>query len=522
MGYTMTLPIFHAGTCATPKTNNVNRNTTIHYRNESTYQSMKNKIHSFLAASIYLLGASSADAHLTYTGKDFGTLPGNGSEAPVAIAIPNLSSNFGWADGTDADFGDSHRTRAFRFKLTSPAVVNLRVQGSVVGGASALQYPAFSIYSGLAHVAPAAAAHDGSIITATYLGTLGGTQPKEGALVSLGNWKIGNEDVFNTPGDPMSGVAIPASLSSLTYIGHAADGTAANYGSVPGIHGDGVADGDVTGTVTLPAGDYTVIVGGADYAASVGAVGPFTNYGVTVTLTVSQAPDAIVKNGSSSAVTGAIYSSLYPPAINGQGTLAFRAGIKVGRVSSSIIARRTIRVAAVAQSGTNAADTDANWRSFGDPVINEAGEVAFSGLLLKGTGNAVTTNDLGLWSDLGGALKLALREGAAAPGAASGQLFTSISWFNLQEGVLFVGAATSNGTVKSSGVWKWDGSALSKIVVPGDSLTLLDGTSHVVKTVSKSASSGNGNATSRLVGSDSTLALLVTFTDGRAELVTFR
>lgn len=483
---------------------------------------MNNKMKPILAAAITLLAVHTASAHVSYTGRDFGTFTGSGSEAPVAISIGNLSSAFGWADSTDDNFGDSHRTRAFRFKLTQPATVSLRVQGATVGAASPLQFPAFSIYSGLCHVAPDAADHDASPISAAYLGTLGGVQPKEGALVALGNWKIGNEDVFNTPGDPMSGVAIPASLSSLTYVGHAADGTPANYGTAPGIAGDGVADGDVSGTVTLPAGDYTVMIGGGDYAASIGAVAPFTNYGITATLTVTQAPEVIAKGGTTSAVPGAIYTSLYSPAINGQGTLAFRAGVKAGSTSSTIIARRTLAVEAVAQTGTTATDSTANWKSFGDPVINEAGEVAFSGMLLRGSGDAVATNDLGVWTDLGGDLHLALREGTQAPGAAIGQLFTSVTWFNLQGPSLFIGAATSNGTVKSSGVWKWDGTTLSKVVVPGDSLTLLDGSTRVVRTLSKAASSANGNATSRLASSDGTLALLVTFTDGRVELLTFQ
>jgi hypothetical protein len=473
-----------------------------------------------LAGAAVWLGTDSVSAHITYTGRNFGTFVADGTEAPVTIAAGNLSGAFGWADGTDGDLGDSHRLRAFRFKLTNPATVKLKVQGAVVGAAPALQYPAFSLYRGLAHLPPDSLDHDGTPSTAAHLLTLGGVQPKEGAFDALADWKIGNDDVYNTPGDPMSGIAVPASLSSFTYFGHAADGTAANYGTAPNIRGDGLADGTVEKTFLLPAGDYSVFIGGADYAAGIGAMAPYPAQGFSATLTVTQAPEPVVKGNSSSALPGAVYGSIYPPATNGAGTLAFRAGVKVAGAASTIIARRTIGVEAIAQTGTTAAGTSATWKSFGDPVLNDAGDVAFSGALNPGAG-ATSADDTGVWCDLRGPLQLALREGSPAPGAAPGQLFGKVAWLNLVDGVLYIAAATSDGTVKSSGVWRWDGENLTKVLVPGDSLTLLDGTSHVVAKFSKPGSSGNGNATSRLVGRDATLALLVGFADGRTEIVTF-
>jgi len=477
---------------------------------------------STILAALAFIGASSAMAHVSYTGRDFGTFVGDGSDAPVTLNAGNVSSAFGWADATDGDFGDSHRTRAFRFKLNAPAVVTLRVTGATVGAATPLQFPAFSVYSGLAHVAPAALDHDSSPVSANYLATLGGIQPKEGALVALGDWKIGNDDVYNTPGDPGSGVAVPASLSSLSYRGHAADGTAANYGVAPGIQGDGVADNDVTGTFTLAAGDYTVIIGGGNYAASIGATAPYTNFGISTTLTVTEAPERIAKNGTFTPIAGATYSSLYSPAINGAGTVAFRAGIKAGGTMSSVIARRAIETTLVARTGTTASDTTAPWKSFGDPVINANGEVAFTATL----GGATPTTDAGVWSDLRGTLHLAAREGNPAPGAAAGQVFKAFTWINLQDGALFIAATTTDGVlpkpVQGRGVWKWNGENLVKIIAPGDSIVLVDGSSRVVKTFSAPASSGNGNATSRNTGEDGTLALLVTFADGSIETLTFR
>jgi hypothetical protein len=140
--------------------------------------------------------------------------------------------------------------------------------------------PAYSIYSGLAHISPDAASHDGAQITIDYLNLtypngFGGTTKTDGAFNALGNFAIGND----------SG-STPASLRYFSYIGHAADGTSANYGSAAGINGDGNADGYVTGTFNLAAGDYSVFIGGSDYFSQTDV----QNYGLTATFGVVPEP----------------------------------------------------------------------------------------------------------------------------------------------------------------------------------------------------------------------------------------
>lgn len=239
-----------------------------------------------LAALVAAFAGPSVWAHVSYSGRDFGTFTVSGAEPPKVITIGNVSSAFGWAAATDADFGDSHRTRAFRVTLTNPAVVTLRVQGVVVGAAPALPYPGFSIYQGLCHVAPKQSDHDSSEISALYLASLGGVQPKAGALIALGNFKIGDDPTYNVSGDPNSGILYPAELVTLDYMGHAADGTSANYGTAPGIQGDGTGDNDVQKSFVLPAGDYSIFIGGGDYSAiSNGPTWP--NYGITATFSVA-------------------------------------------------------------------------------------------------------------------------------------------------------------------------------------------------------------------------------------------
>jgi hypothetical protein len=218
-------------------------------------------------------------AHIGYSGRNFGT-------DPVSVTISNqaASSAFGWADATDESWGDSHRGRFFRFTLTTPASVMI----SVSRGGSATQtgtagtfLPAFSLFAGLAQMSPEKPAHDGADLSEN-------SRPAEteGSFRALTDWSIGNDPTYNTTGDPASGVLYAARLANFTYIGHAADGTSANYGDAAGINGDGVADGSVTATFNdLAAGDYSLVVGGANYNAQLTETGPtYPSYAFTVSV----------------------------------------------------------------------------------------------------------------------------------------------------------------------------------------------------------------------------------------------
>lgn len=219
----------------------------------------------FLAS---LLTPLTTFAHISYTNRNFGTLvPG---DPAVNLVNQTVTSNYGWADGTDADYGDAHKLRVFRFALASSAHVTLTFSASTNGGTrNGGLLPGFSVYKGLAKIgAVGGADYDFAAITAAYLAKSFGPA-KEGALVSLGDWKAGND----------AGVTF-ADLSSFTFVGYAADGTAANFGSTPGIVGDGNANGTVTGTFHLEPGDYSVFVGGTNYNAQF-PTPDATTYGLT-------------------------------------------------------------------------------------------------------------------------------------------------------------------------------------------------------------------------------------------------
>jgi MYXO-CTERM domain-containing protein len=255
-----------------------------------------------VAATVAAITGTAA-AHITYTGRNFGTL----TTTAASINNQTVSSAYGWADGTDDDWGDSHRTRFFRFNVANDGTqIRITVQRNSLGsGAAGTFLPAFSLYSGLAQLPPDNLGHDFSALSRQWLTDTFGSSAgyglngsgKEGVFNALGNWSVGNS-VSETVIDPSD------YLRSLTYVGHAADGTAANYGAAAGIHGDGVADGFVTATFTLAAGDYSLSIGGANYAAQLVETGPtFPTYGVDVTVGVVPAPGALALLGVAGAAS---------------------------------------------------------------------------------------------------------------------------------------------------------------------------------------------------------------------------
>lgn len=239
----------------------------------------------WLACAALLFGACTASAHIGYGGRDFGVIAPGG--APVTITGQKVTGNYGWADGTDDDFGDSHRVCAFRFTLSTSAYVTIHFSGSTNGGAlDGTIKPAFSIYRGLANLPPRPVGHsadyDTSAISLAYLATLPGPA-KEGAFNALGTWRVGG-DFQQGPAfdfeDPVTG------LSTFVYMGHVADGDAALFGAAEGIEGDGNADGTVKKSLFLPAGEYSIFVGGANYGGQTPEPDA-TVYGLTGTVSAT-------------------------------------------------------------------------------------------------------------------------------------------------------------------------------------------------------------------------------------------
>lgn len=240
-----------------------------------------------LQYTLLLAGMTSlpAMAHVGYSGRDFGTFDGT-IGATQTISGKTATGNFGWIDGTDADWGDAHKVAAFRFHLNNAADVKISFQNQIftpapttaVPNPVAVQgglIPGFSLFSGLGHVAPFAADHDTAVGSIAIRDAVGGVGMTEGSFRAQTTWSITNDN-----NDP---------ASVFTYIGSAYDGSSVNYGTGIIAGADGVADQMVSKTFHLAAGDYSIFAGGTDYANQ--SVLPQLQYGISGTVAVVPEPE---------------------------------------------------------------------------------------------------------------------------------------------------------------------------------------------------------------------------------------
>ncbi len=235
-------------------------------------------------AAAWCVATQVAQAHIGYGGRDFGSYSGL-VVGSLTITNQTVTGNYGWADAADGVLGDSHRGRAFRFHLDRAALVSLTVTANPNATTNSLGgfFPAYSIYSGVAAIAPfpatqtalpSSADHDFSDASVAWRTwwvqqnlnpAATDPSPTDGSWNALGDWKIGGDG--DLPGDF-------SQLSTFIYRGSAADTNRA---------------GTVTGSFELAAGDYTIFIGGNDIAnkTSNTALSP---YGISATLAVTPNP----------------------------------------------------------------------------------------------------------------------------------------------------------------------------------------------------------------------------------------
>ena len=240
-----------------------------------------------LHVALLLAGMSSTTAMAHIFPVNLGTF--DGTVAVTKTANNGVSGNYGWIDGADVDWGDTHKTGTFTFTLTGSADVGLTFQSKVNASGGAGLIPGFTLYQGLPHTG--VADHDFSVgselIRTEDCAATPGCTTTEGSLRTLTSFRITNDS------DPTG-----TSSSDFTYVGSAYDGSQTlpaansplqdgNSFLVPG--GDGVADKLVSALFTnLAPGDYTVFVGGADYASQL--AGGAYGVGATFTLTPTAVP----------------------------------------------------------------------------------------------------------------------------------------------------------------------------------------------------------------------------------------
>ncbi|MBK9947442.1 MAG: VPLPA-CTERM sorting domain-containing protein [Nitrospira sp.] len=222
--------------------------------------------------------AGTAGAHVEYI-----DLGGGGSAT-------DAMKRYGWIDGTDTDLGDSHQVSFFKFSLSQASLVDITMTGANELGLN----PAFTLYAGLmgdlAHDDTAfdpnnpvdlvsfnkiASPVDNGVTTDAF----GRVSPFrdtanidfEGQFNALGSWSMASE--------PDAGGV----WRVIEYLTHKND-TAGNE-SLLGYF--------------LPAGDYTIVAGGAACnTAGSGCTGPFIDGTVNVSASPVPVPAALYLFGT--------------------------------------------------------------------------------------------------------------------------------------------------------------------------------------------------------------------------------
>ena len=240
-----------------------------------------------LHLALLLVGMSSTNAMAHIIPTHMGTF--TGLEAKTLTFNNGASGNFGWIDGADADWADTHKLATFVFTLTGMADVDLKFnkKTNAFGGTGLI--PGFTLYKGAPHEGED---HDYSVgselLRATDCAATVGCTTTEGSFRAQNTFRITRDS------DPQA-----LSPSVFTYVGSAYDGQSVTLPAansplqngnpyvVPGA--DGVADNSVSLLFPhLAAGNYIVFVGGANYNSQTNTNA--RGIGATITVTPSAVP----------------------------------------------------------------------------------------------------------------------------------------------------------------------------------------------------------------------------------------
>jgi len=169
--------------------------------------------------------------------------------------------------------------------------------------------------------------------------------------------------------------------------------------------------------------------------------------------------------------TEASFSVLGFPVLNIAGQTAFSSSLGGSGVNDTndrgMWSEGKGSLALIAREGSAAPGTSATFLALGGPVLNNAGQIAFPGLL---TGNGVRFRDPGIWSEGSGALALVAREGSAAPGTSS--VFFRFEFpviLNSKGQTAFAGRVANTGINNiNDGIWSEGSGSLALVVREGD------------------------------------------------------
>jgi len=180
----------------------------------------------------------------------------------------------------------------------------------------------------------------------------------------------------------------------------------------------------------------------------------------------------VARKGNGVPGTSANFFSFGDPVLNGAGQTAFvgfLTGLGVGDSNNAgIWSEGSGSLALVARAGSKAPGTDANFSIFGSPVLSGLGHTAFWGRI---TGSGVSfSNNEGVWSEGDGTLALVARKGNRAPGTSGNFTGFNSPVLNTSGQIAFSGSLTGSGVNDSNdiGIWSTGGGTLALVARAGD------------------------------------------------------
>jgi hypothetical protein len=222
-------------------------------------------------------------------------------------------------------------------------------------------------------------------------------------------------------------------------------------------------------------------------------------------------------------ITGGLFSAISNPILSESDEVAFRATFTGNGVSTGN--NTAIFAYGADDSGQLLVRTgvpDAGGRVFqtlSSPILNGAGNIAFTGTLRAGLGGVSTANATGVWAVLPeGSVATVARAGdeALGTGGARFATFTQIAYPD-EAGIAFTATLAGTGVAATNNTGFWAapsaGAPPALVLRTGDSF-LVGGVAKTVSTFSAYAASAATTGAGRGFNAFGDVVLLVTFTDG--------
>jgi hypothetical protein len=234
----------------------------------------------------------------------------------------------------------------------------------------------------------------------------------------------------------------------------------------------------------------------------------------------------VERSGNAAPGTGLNFSSFSTPTLNSTGMVAF-AGTVTGQTNIyGLWSGAPGNIQLVAREGDQApgAASGIEFETFDDPVLNAAGQVAFSAGLM---GPGITTaNNFGIYCGTPGNLTMVAQVGEQAPGTSAGTVFSTLSVpiFNGLGNMLIAAAVTSNGGGNDNyGLWFANAATgtLSLVALDGNPFQVAPGDIRTLSNIQLAgAYAGDEIGVSRALNDSNEFTFVASFTDGSSGVFT--